>query len=74
MAATGKRLKKAYEGLDPAAPPVKLDEAVKQIKSRASAKLEAGETAIMAQWAVGRRVRIWKSSIASLLKAGPPVR
>src|SRR5919206_1624545 len=40
MAQTGKRLKKAYEGLDPAAPPVKLDEAVKQIKSRASAKFD----------------------------------
>ena len=38
MAKTGKRLKKAYEGLDPAAPPVKLEDAVKQIKSRAAAK------------------------------------
>src|SRR5207253_2539005 len=33
-------LKKAYEGLDPAAPPVKLEEAVKQIKSRAAAKFD----------------------------------
>src|SRR3981081_3715955 len=40
MAKTGKRLKKAYEGIDPAATPVKLDEAVKQIKSRASAKFD----------------------------------
>src|SRR6476469_1854411 len=40
MAKTGKRLKKAYEGLDPAAPPVKIDEAVKQIKSRATAKFD----------------------------------
>src|ERR1700675_1270435 len=40
MANTGKRLKKAYEGIDPAATPVKLDEAVKQIKSRASAKFD----------------------------------
>src|SRR5438046_1707084 len=40
MAKTGKRLKKAYEGLDPAAPPVKLEEAVKQIKSRSAAKFD----------------------------------
>src|SRR5436305_6923102 len=40
MAKTGKRLKKAYEGLDPAAPPVKLEDAVKQIKSRAAAKFD----------------------------------
>ena len=40
MAKTGKRLNKAYEGIDPAATPVKLDEAVKQIKSRASAKFD----------------------------------
>src|SRR6476659_6167962 len=40
MAKPGKRLKKAYEGLDPAAPPVKLEEAVKQIKSRAAAKFD----------------------------------
>ena len=40
MAKTGKRLKKAYQGIDPAATPVKLDEAVKQIKSRASAKFD----------------------------------
>src|SRR5260370_20117141 len=40
MAQPGKRLKKAYQGIDPAATPVKLDEAVKQIKSRASAKFD----------------------------------
>src|SRR5881227_2241905 len=40
MAKTGKRLKKAYEGLDPAAPPVKIEEAVKQIKSRSAAKFD----------------------------------
>src|SRR5437588_12605345 len=40
MAKTGKRLKKAYQGIDPAATPIKLDEAVKQIKSRASAKFD----------------------------------
>src|SRR5438045_3674479 len=40
MAKTGKRLKKAYEGLDPAAPPMRVEEAVKQVKSRASAKFD----------------------------------
>src|SRR5437660_1888948 len=40
MAKTGKRLKKAYEGIDPAPAPVRVDEAVKQIKSRASAKFD----------------------------------
>src|SRR5437763_9233914 len=40
MAKIGKRLKKAYEGLDPDASPVKIDDAVKQIKSRASAKFD----------------------------------
>ena len=40
MAKTGKRLKKAYEGLDPAAPPVRVEDAVKQVKSRASAKFD----------------------------------
>ena len=40
MAKTGKRLKKAYEGINPAAPPLKLEEAIKQIKSRASAKFD----------------------------------
>ena len=39
MAKTGKRLKKAYEGIDPtAARP--LDEALKAIKQRASAKFD----------------------------------
>src|SRR5436853_6457053 len=38
MAKTGKRLKKAYEGIDPEAPPMRVDAAVKQIKSRASAE------------------------------------
>src|SRR5438094_8390763 len=40
MAQTGKRLKKAYEGLDPEAPPVRVEEAIKQVKSRASAKFD----------------------------------
>ena len=40
MAKTGKRLKKAYEGIDPEAPPVGVDAAVKAIKSRASAKFD----------------------------------
>ena len=40
MADTGKRLRKAYEGIDPAAGPIKLGDAVKQIKSRASAKFD----------------------------------
>jgi large subunit ribosomal protein L1 len=40
MAKQGKRLKKAYEGIDPAAAPVHVEDAVKQIKSRASAKFD----------------------------------
>jgi large subunit ribosomal protein L1 len=40
MSKLGKRLKKAYEGLFPEAPPVKVEEAVKEIKSRASAKFD----------------------------------
>jgi large subunit ribosomal protein L1 len=40
MAKPGKRLTKAYEGLSPDAPPLNIDEAVKQIKSRASAKFD----------------------------------
>jgi large subunit ribosomal protein L1 len=40
MAKLGKRLKKAYAGIEPAAAPVRVDEAVKQIKSRASAKFD----------------------------------
>jgi len=40
MANTGKRLKKAYEGIDPAAPPLRVDAAVKEIKLRASAKFD----------------------------------
>src|SRR6202047_3463693 len=40
MAKTGKRLTKAYEGVDPTAPPVPVEDAVKQIKSRASAKFD----------------------------------
>ena len=40
MAKLGKRLKKAYEGIDPDAPPIKVEDAVKQIKSRASAKFD----------------------------------
>jgi large subunit ribosomal protein L1 len=40
MAKTGKRLKQAYEGINPDAAPLKIDEAVKQIKSRATAKFD----------------------------------
>src|SRR3977135_57653 len=40
MAKQGKRLKKAYDGIDLEAPPLKVDDAVKQIKSRASAKFD----------------------------------
>src|SRR6202521_1852364 len=40
MAKIGKRLKKAYEGLNPEAPPVRVEDAVKQVKSRASAKFD----------------------------------
>jgi large subunit ribosomal protein L1 len=40
MAKTSKRLKKAYEGLNPDAPPVKIEDAVKEIKSRALAKFD----------------------------------
>ena len=40
MAKQGKRLAKAYEGIVPDAPPLKVDDAVKQIKSRASAKFD----------------------------------
>jgi large subunit ribosomal protein L1 len=40
MAKQGKRLAKAYEGIVPDAAPLKVDDAVKQIKSRASAKFD----------------------------------
>jgi large subunit ribosomal protein L1 len=40
MAKAGKRLNKAYEGIDPDAPPVRVEDAVKAIKSRASAKFD----------------------------------
>src|SRR3954447_8132592 len=40
MARTGKRLKQAYQGIDPNAAPLRIDEAVKQIKSRATAKFD----------------------------------
>ena len=40
MAKTGKRLTKAYQGIDPAAAPLPVDAAVKEIKSRASAKFD----------------------------------
>src|SRR3984957_13165405 len=40
MAKLGKRLTKAYEGIDPDAPPVRVEDAVQQIKSRASAKFD----------------------------------
>ena len=40
MAKAGKRLNKAYEGIDPDGPPVRVEDAVKAIKSRASAKFD----------------------------------
>jgi len=40
MAKQGKRLKKAYEGIDPDAAPVAVGDAVKLIKSRATAKFD----------------------------------
>jgi large subunit ribosomal protein L1 len=40
MAKAGKRLKKAYEGIDPDAPPLAVDAAVKLVKSRATAKFD----------------------------------
>src|ERR1700676_2422170 len=40
MAKTGKRLTKAYEGIDPNAAPLQVDAAVKMVKSRASAKFD----------------------------------
>jgi large subunit ribosomal protein L1 len=40
MAKSGKRLKKAYEGIDPDAPPVAVDAAVKLVKERATAKFD----------------------------------
>jgi len=40
MAKLGKRLKKAHEGIDPDGGPVRVEDAVKQIKSRASAKFD----------------------------------
>ena len=40
MAKAGKRLNKAYEGINPDAPPVRVEDAVKTIKARASAKFD----------------------------------
>jgi large subunit ribosomal protein L1 len=40
MAKTGKRLKKAYEGIEPDATPLRIDDAIKEIKSRATAKFD----------------------------------
>jgi large subunit ribosomal protein L1 len=40
MAKSGKRLAKAYEGIDPDAPPLNVEEAVKLIKERATAKFD----------------------------------
>src|SRR3954447_1928423 len=40
MAKTGKRLKKAYEGIEPDATPLRVDEAIKEVKSRATAKFD----------------------------------
>jgi large subunit ribosomal protein L1 len=40
MAKPGKRIAKAYEGIDPDAPPLEVDQAVKIVKSRATAKFD----------------------------------
>jgi len=40
MAKSGKRLTKAWDGIDREAPPIKVEDAVKLIKSRASAKFD----------------------------------
>src|ERR1041385_2633489 len=40
MAKTGKRLTKAYQGIDPEAAPLRVDAAVQEIKKRASAKFD----------------------------------
>jgi large subunit ribosomal protein L1 len=40
MAKPGKRMTKAYEGIDPNAAPLKVDEAVKIVKARATAKFD----------------------------------
>ena len=40
MAKPGKRIAKAYEGIDPDAPPLKVEEAVKLVKARATAKFD----------------------------------
>ena len=40
MAKSGKRLTKAYEGINPDAPPVKVEDAVKLVKERATAKFD----------------------------------
>ena len=40
MAKSGKRLTKAYEGIDPDAAPIKVDAAVKLVKERATAKFD----------------------------------
>lgn len=40
MAKPGKRITKAYEGISPDAAPIKVDDAVKLVKSRASAKFD----------------------------------
>ncbi|HWB50517.1 MAG TPA: 50S ribosomal protein L1 [Stellaceae bacterium] len=40
MAKSGKRLRKAYEGISVDAPPIGVDDAVKLIKSRATAKFD----------------------------------
>jgi large subunit ribosomal protein L1 len=40
MAQSGKRLKKAYEGIEPDATPIGVDAAIKLVKSRATAKFD----------------------------------
>jgi large subunit ribosomal protein L1 len=40
MAKPGKRLKQAYDGVDPDAPPMAVEEAVKRVKERATAKFD----------------------------------
>jgi large subunit ribosomal protein L1 len=40
MAKSGKRLKKAYEGISPDAAPIKIEDAIKLVKERATAKFD----------------------------------
>src|SRR6202163_4416569 len=47
MAKPGKRIAKAYEGIDPSAAPLQVDDAVKMVKSRATAKFDETVEAAM---------------------------